>query len=426
MISDGSMVSRSRSVLQSPVSVSVSTVNKSNRSAFRADQAAYFTLVMCGDDYVDAAVALATSIECSGTVVKRRYCMVTYDVSRVAVDRLSKYWTVVNVDYLSRSNLPPLLTSRTNEIYGSWISRSFTKWIFIKQMQRERVRYGLFFDADTVVLQNFDALFEKVALDNSRFTIYVNMFPFFDSLASRRRAMSSYSGFGTVVRTREETTSPDEWRVPIDALSYSNYFDHVLNGESRRGIPVIRRSSSTVERRETTGVQSSPTIGRTNFLFHSSLVILALPSSTLEDDIAFRPIERFYETMLELLRRPDNPLFAQCRFVNGWDEQLLAQTIVESRPLIRLMHLRSLHNVVVGYWDTRRVAEQPYSITWYGSCKPWRDVQSCPRYADEYLFRYFFDQSRRMFPRPVVVVSTTDNDSRESLRPDIVSSCELF
>lgn len=354
--------------------------------SFDPNEAAYFTLVMCGDDYQDAAVALANSIECSGTRVRRRYCLVTHDVSPDAVERLARSWTVVRVDYLSRSNLPPLLTRRMNEVYGSWISKSFTKWEFIRRMETYGVRYALYLDADTVVLKNFDPVFERIASsDVSRLTVYVNMFPFFDTKpkTTKSEAWSSYAGFGSFVRGREETSSPDEWRVPVDALAFSTFFDQTtqIGSSSYARAPVVRRSVSNLE------ATATITRGRgrnASFLFHSSIVMVAEPTSDFTASVSF------YETLTELLRKSDNPLFARCRFANGWDEQLLAQTIATMRPSVRLFHLRSLHNVVVGQWDTRRKAEQPYSITWYGTCKPWRNLSSCPEYADEYLFRYFY------------------------------------
>lgn len=114
---------------------------------------AYVTLVMLGDGYVDAALVLAKSLLASKTT-KTLVCMVTADVTAEAVAKLSTYYIIEHVPYITfRCGL--MKTDRQNEIYGSWIQHSFTKWNCLKLKYKKIV----YMDADQVVLRNIDGLF---------------------------------------------------------------------------------------------------------------------------------------------------------------------------------------------------------------------------------------------------------------------------
>lgn len=143
------------------------------------DDFAYFTLVMLGDSYVEPALVLGRSIQSSRTRVKRRYCMVTRDVSSAARDLLKHYWTVVEVEYYTRGNLPSL----TDKIHGSWMKHSFTKLAFFRLARDLNVKHCLYMDADTVVLRNLDHMFIEFdrILNNPRVNLcfVTSFYPFF-------------------------------------------------------------------------------------------------------------------------------------------------------------------------------------------------------------------------------------------------------
>lgn len=115
---------------------------------------AYVTLVMLGDGYVDAALVLAKSLLMSKTK-KALVCMVTADVTANAIVKLSKYYIIEHVPYIT-FQCGPMKTKRQNEIYCKWIHHSFTKWNCLKLKYRKII----YMDADQVVLKNIDGLFK--------------------------------------------------------------------------------------------------------------------------------------------------------------------------------------------------------------------------------------------------------------------------
>jgi alpha-N-acetylglucosamine transferase len=120
-------------------------------------QCAYVTLVMKGDSYVPGAIALAQSIRTAGTR-HQLVCMITEDVK--SADSLATvYDSVVKIPYLEYKTKSMKLT-RQNEIYGHWLSVSYTKWNVMNLTTYEKV---LFIDADTIVTQSMDHLFDLTA-----------------------------------------------------------------------------------------------------------------------------------------------------------------------------------------------------------------------------------------------------------------------
>lgn len=97
---------------------------------------AYVTLVMRGDEYIRAALALAKSLRKSGT----RYalvCMVTADVSSAALSALSHHF-----HHLEKVQ---------------YISSNCTKWNCLKLTKYKKIIY---MDAAQVVMKNLDRLFK--------------------------------------------------------------------------------------------------------------------------------------------------------------------------------------------------------------------------------------------------------------------------
>jgi Glycosyl transferase family 8 len=116
---------------------------------------AYVTLVMRGDEYVEGALVLAKSLTESGTK-HDLVCMVTWDVSAAALQRLSRYYKIVQVKYVYYK-CPRMLTARQDQLYSKWINYSFTKWQCFSLTQYAKIVY---LDADHLVLKNIDHLFD--------------------------------------------------------------------------------------------------------------------------------------------------------------------------------------------------------------------------------------------------------------------------
>lgn len=115
---------------------------------------AWVTLVMLGDKYVPGAAVMAHSLRDAGT----RYpivCMVTPDVSADARRELARAFdSVVEVPYITHPTRP-FHGQRSQELYGSWIDSSFTKWNCLG-LPYERV---IFTDSDFLYRANCDDLF---------------------------------------------------------------------------------------------------------------------------------------------------------------------------------------------------------------------------------------------------------------------------
>jgi len=116
---------------------------------------AYVMLVMKGDKYGFGAVITSFSLKHTGTpwdIV----CMVTPDVSEEMQKMISTVARVVKIDYLEFPTRA-LKTQRQEDIYGSWNSQSYTKAQCLTLWEYNKI---IFLDADIIVVQNIDHLFE--------------------------------------------------------------------------------------------------------------------------------------------------------------------------------------------------------------------------------------------------------------------------
>jgi lipopolysaccharide biosynthesis glycosyltransferase len=117
---------------------------------------AYVLLCMKGDHYGPGVIACAYSLRQTGTS-NDIVCMVTDDVSQEMRAAISTVCTVKKVEYL---NFPvkALITQKQEEMYGRWLSQSFTKGQCLA-LYNEYQKI-IFIDADMIVTQNIDHLFE--------------------------------------------------------------------------------------------------------------------------------------------------------------------------------------------------------------------------------------------------------------------------
>lgn len=116
------------------------------------------TLVMGGNGYIPAAIALAKSLYpyVEGRDIEL-VCLVTDDVSRYT-DLIEFYTHVYIVDKISTNDIPKLGIS-ASKIYH-WISDAPTKWNVLGLETYEKI---LFLDADMIVLSDIVSLFELPA-----------------------------------------------------------------------------------------------------------------------------------------------------------------------------------------------------------------------------------------------------------------------
>lgn len=335
---------------------------------------AYFTLVMLGDQYVPAALALGSSIVNSGTRVARRLCMITPDVSVAARRKLNRFWELIEVEYLTKRTLPLLLSHRMREIYGSWIAHSFTKWRCIESARRLGISRYLYLDADTVVLANLDKVFE---LENC---VATNFFPVFSMVSYHRNRYHAGRLYKKLAEFESDESGQAPWTCQVElAELYQSYKDATCD--------------KLADKR--------------HFLLNSSMVYFAL--NVRQSECLFRFVRSHVQDNLRWWRKRNtinSQLFALMSevnsrpvavFANGWDEQVLAEALLGSSvgEQVRLMHMRSFCNVNAGFWNSTKIKLQPWTLTWWGTNKPWNDDQPVPKYVDVYLFRYFYDRAIR-------------------------------
>ena len=119
------------------------------------------TLVMLGDNYACGAAVMAKSLRDTGTIYPI-WCMVDHSVSDDCQLFLEEYFDrVVKIPLISYP-VAPLKSKKQNEIYGSWIHASFTKWNILNP-QVFNVDKVILVDADMYFLKNCDELFNLSA-----------------------------------------------------------------------------------------------------------------------------------------------------------------------------------------------------------------------------------------------------------------------
>lgn len=116
-------------------------------------------LCMKKDGYVPGVICTAESIRRSGSK-NDILVMVTPDVSDAACElMLSSCTKIVKIPYITFPT-KNMKTKRQMELYGSWLSEAYTKWNCLTLTDYQKV---LFIDADIIVVQNLDHIFELQA-----------------------------------------------------------------------------------------------------------------------------------------------------------------------------------------------------------------------------------------------------------------------
>jgi hypothetical protein len=119
----------------------------------------FVTLVMLGDAYARGVGVLAHTLKKVGSK-HPLWCMVTDDVSAETRLFLSAHVDrVVLVPTITKDSTP-LRTAKQREIYGGWISSSYTKWNAINPLVLPGVKKCVFLDADAIVRENIDSIFD--------------------------------------------------------------------------------------------------------------------------------------------------------------------------------------------------------------------------------------------------------------------------
>lgn len=139
-------------------------------------------------------------------------------------------------------------------------------------------------------------------------------------------------------------------------------------------------------KKSTTSTRHFPYKGRDRyFLCNTSMMFVCGKNA--------QTFDRLVVSLEKQLNDPKNLLFRFPCFSSGWVAQLLMQILIDTLDDgVRLYHLRSLYNVNCGFRNQCLINSQPFTMTWWGTDKPWKDCNSVPMYTDVYLFRYFRQQ----------------------------------
>lgn len=117
---------------------------------------AYVFSVFKDPQYMLGAIVSAYSIKCTDTKYNL-VCMTTPDISNSWTDLAKQIFDdVITVPYIQGYTID-MKTRTQQKMYKGWKNISFTKWNCMKLIQYEKI---LFIDADKVILENIDHLFD--------------------------------------------------------------------------------------------------------------------------------------------------------------------------------------------------------------------------------------------------------------------------
>ncbi len=131
--------------------------NTSNKNLNINGENIICTLVMCGDDYVPGALVLAQSVHKKTSVMI--WCMYTSDVTPAAVAVLEEYFDKCIEVPIIQHDVIEMRSKKQQDIYGGWISKSFTKWNIFNSELFPGVSRVLFMDADMLLLDDISDIF---------------------------------------------------------------------------------------------------------------------------------------------------------------------------------------------------------------------------------------------------------------------------
>lgn len=127
----------------------------------RKSENAWVFLVMKGDSYLPGAITGAFSLKNT----KTKYdivCMVTSDVSPTARQQLKIIFDlIIEIPYI-KVKAKNLKSGKQQKMYQQWIYESPTKWNMLS-LQKYGYSKVMFVDADKIILQNIDHLFDLKA-----------------------------------------------------------------------------------------------------------------------------------------------------------------------------------------------------------------------------------------------------------------------
>jgi lipopolysaccharide biosynthesis glycosyltransferase len=122
-------------------------------------QHAWTVLIMGDMHYMLGAVVMANSLKRTNTKYDIT-CMVETNTSQKIISYLKYYFDrVFQIEILNYPS-KPLPTRKQNEVYGPWMSKSYTKWVAMSLTDYTKI---CVIDADLIVTNNIDHIFDLPA-----------------------------------------------------------------------------------------------------------------------------------------------------------------------------------------------------------------------------------------------------------------------
>ncbi len=232
-------------------------------------------LVMLNDTYACGAAVVARTLRDVHTQYPI-WCMVSEGVSPDCVEFLRVHFdNIVSVPLISHA-VAHMRSKKQNEIYGGWIHHSFTKWSILNP-EYFPVDKVILLDADMIVLENIDDLFELKP---------------------------------------PALTFSSPWAKPYMKINGA-YNPYYINRQGR-----APRDLNHGERVPRNMIER----GLKDSILGLACMVLVRPSAVL------------YKNMLAILNRSE--LYGNSKCVSGMDEQLIAETLLSDSAPIHHIHQR--------------------------------------------------------------------------------------
>ncbi len=189
---------------------------------------AYTWLFMKGDAYLPGVFVSVYSVLRTSPAADL-VVMVTPDISKEARTQLKKVAThLFEIPYISFKS-KPLRTERQRQLYESWIAQSYTKWNTLA-LPYEKV---LLLDADTIITENIDELFNLQAPAMPLATPYIKPYGKEPTYYKGPVGLDGYPAHGTLLDAEViNNTLNDGGLLPpssqaLIAPSMSDYYEYL-------------------------------------------------------------------------------------------------------------------------------------------------------------------------------------------------------
>lgn len=337
------------------------------------------SLVMIDELYAAGVCAAAASARAVNTQYPF-WCMVTPEIGDKTVAALARWCDrVVRVPLIAAECIP-MKSAKQRQIYGGWISRSFTKANIFNPALFPGVNKIIFVDADMIFKRNCDELFNLPAPALTFATPWNTIAPQARANQRGRERGRGRGRFGRNITTQQHN---DPYSNPAHGAAVSL-------ADIKRGL-----DSAYV------GCANMILVAPNADLYMSALLVIGGAGATIDGRRAHLGKYEFMGHVQEWYSELRQP-YGHPRCQSGFDEQLIADVLIATGTVPRHIHQR--FNWYIGKKEWLRVGGanaggadadnapadntpqyyEPYTWQWYNT-KPWREDPAganAQQYAD--------------------------------------------